>query len=119
MKLLNLTPHVIRIIDDGSSEPIVIPPCGTVARVATVSREMGRVGGIKLFAQVVGEVQGLPDPRDGVLLIVSTIVRTALPERVDLCSPGELVRDASGQPIGCRGLVINTPTHGSVGKEVD
>lgn len=108
MKFVNLTPHTITIFND-DGEPVVIAPCGTVARVATENREVGRVGGIKLFAQEVGEVHGLPAPRGGVFLIVSTLVRNALPERGDLCSPGELVRNESGQPVGCRGLVINKP----------
>lgn len=39
-----------------------------------------------------------------VYIITSMVVRTANPRRIDLLSPGELIRDDNGQPIGCRGF---------------
>jgi hypothetical protein len=42
-----------------------------------------------------------------VLLIVSGMVREALAgSRSDVASPGALVRNAAGQPVGCNGLNI-------------
>lgn len=106
MELVNLTPHTVNILS--SDESVVnVPPSGAVARVATLSKKVGSLEGIDLFAQEVGEVQGLPAPEAGKLFVVSAMVRLAHPERKDLASPGELVRNSAGQPVGCRGLVVN------------
>lgn len=101
MRLINLTPHAIVCGD------ITVAPSGAVARVSAASQEAGNVGGIPLFRTTFGEVVGLPAQEEGVLLIVSAMVRTALPARTDLLSPGEPVRDAEGRVIGCKGLITN------------
>jgi hypothetical protein len=59
---------------------------------------------IPLYYTQTGAVIDLPSPQDGVMLIVSSIVRGQHPRRDDLLSPSELVRDADGNVIGCRGL---------------
>ncbi len=108
MQLVNLTPHVVRIFgQDGETLLAEIFPSGEVARCSVTSTEVGRVGDVPLFAAVFGQVDGLPEPRPETIFIVSMLVRSALPNRVDLASPGELIRDASGQPIGCKGLNVN------------
>lgn len=103
--LVNLTPHELNI---HTHEGVVeLPPSGEVARCSVSSEEAGELEGIPLSRTTLGKVEGLPAPRPGVWLIVSTLVRTACPDREDLLSPGPLVRDDNGQPIGCRGLVCN------------
>lgn len=54
-----------------------------------------------------GAVEGLPEPKAGVIYIVSALVRAAVPGRLDVASPGELVRDAAGAVVGCKGLSVN------------
>ena len=49
----------------------------------------------------------IDDEQPDVLLIVSAMVRQALPDRKDLASPGDLVRDENGAVIGCGNLIIN------------
>ena len=107
MNFLNLTPHEINITDNQGVVVLTLPPSGTVARVASksVSRDSGL--GFSLNVVEYGEVTGLPDAVDGVTLVVSAMVRSALPGRLDLASPGELVRDAEGKPLGCKGLNVN------------
>jgi len=73
--------------------------------VSTSLAPLGEVNGIPLFSRAFGEVIGLPAPAEGVLLIVSALVADASPDRLDLVSPGELVRDDKGQPVGCKGFV--------------
>lgn len=46
---------------------------------------------------------GLPEPEAGTVLIASAMVADAV-RRPDVMSPGELVRNEAGQPIGCKGL---------------
>ncbi len=62
---------------------------------------------IPVFRTTFGEVEGLPEPQDDTLYIVSLLVRRARPYRGDLLSPGQLIRDAEGRPIGCKGLAAN------------
>lgn len=96
----NFTPHVINIVDGPS-----IPSDG-VARCTQQDIPVAVIDGVQVTHQVFGDVVGLPDPQDGVFLIVSRLVAAACPDRKDLLVPGPLVRDNAGQPIGCRGLAI-------------
>lgn len=108
MKITNLTPHSIRIFAaDGTTEIATIPPSGSVARVAMTRKFAGNLateGGIPLYQSKAGAVTGLPDAAPGVCYVVSTLVRLAVPNREDVFSPGDLVRDGNGQPVGCKGL---------------
>jgi hypothetical protein len=49
-------------------------------------------------------VVGLPEPSPDTLLIVSGMVKSAATGRTDLVSPGDLVRDAAGVVLGCKGF---------------
>ncbi|CAB4162710.1 hypothetical protein UFOVP783_101 [uncultured Caudovirales phage] len=102
MKFLNLTPHAIIEVLSGRT----FPPSGEVARVAATFTPAGEVGGVPLFRRTFGEVTGLPAETLGTVLIVSALVAAANPGRADLVSPGDLVRGADGQPVGCRGFVL-------------
>lgn len=101
MTIINLTPHDLNIHVDGV---VTIPASGEVARVSTSVETVGDADGIPLFKTTFGEVEGLPAPREGVLLVVSAIIRAACPDRSDLWSPGKLVRDDAGRVVGCGGL---------------
>lgn len=106
MRLVNLTPHAIKIIGDDSMT--VIPPDGTVARVSQRDLFDGflEVGDrmIPSYHTIFGEVTGLPDEVEGTIYIVSAMVAKAIPGRRDLYSPAGLIRDENGNVIGCRGL---------------
>ena len=104
---VNLTPHVINVWANDGTHVVDIPSSGTVARLA-VKPELVRVdGGIPIYVGRVGDIVGLPAEVAGVSLIVSGAVRSALPGRKDLFSPGELIRNDAGNPIGCLGLFSN------------
>ena len=108
MRLVNLTPHTVVLhLADGTTE--TIPPSGTVARVSQVATRVGTVAGVPVVTTRPGPVTGLPafDYDDGAGYIVSALVRLALPERIDLFSPADLVRDAAGNVVGCRALEGN------------
>jgi hypothetical protein len=109
MKILNLTPHTVNVCDADGRAVLTLPPSGQVARV---SQKLTPVAfspapGVVCYAERTGEITGLPDAEPATALVVSAMVRTAAPHRRDLLSPGELIRDAAGQPIGCRGLIGN------------
>lgn len=105
MNLVNLTPHTVNLIT-ASGETISLPPSGTVARVSSKSSPVGEVEGILLTRVTFGEVLDLP-PADGRTFIVSALVRSAVPSRGDVASPGDLVRDSGGNVIGCKNLILN------------
>lgn len=113
MKYVNLTSHEINIYakqtDDTTKFVQTVKPDGTVARVATVAKlQFTTNDGVPFYRNTTGKVQGLPQTVDGVVFIVSTQVRLAVPDRIgDVASPGDLLRDDKGNPIGCIGLVIN------------
>lgn len=112
MRLVNLTPHAVVLHrDDGTTE--AIPPSGSVARVSQVATQVGTVAGVPVVTTRPGSVTGLPafEADDGAGYIVSAMVRLAMPERIDLFSPADLVRDAAGAVVGCRALEGN-PTEG-------
>jgi hypothetical protein len=108
-RIINMTPHPINIMAEGGTT-ITLPPSGALVRVRVTREVAGYIchdgAEIPLHRTSYGAVEGLPAPEPGTLYIVSLAVRAACPGRMDLASPGELVRDAAGQPIGCRGLDV-------------
>ena len=109
-KMINLTPDAINIYDaDGKTLLATIKPIGLVARVAMIRKQVDTVHGIPIYrselGEVLGEVMGIPYGYTS--FIVPKEVRLALPESLNIYSPGELIRDESGQPIGCIGLESN------------
>lgn len=100
--LVNMTPHPLNIIIDDVT--LTLDPSGVVPRVASDNVVVGP----GIVTTKLGDVDGLPDPVPGKLLVVSALVRMALPDRDDLVgpdtSPQGAVRDADGRIIGVRGI---------------
>lgn len=99
--ILNLTPHAVNVIREDNTT-LTIAPSGTVARVSQMREQIGEVEGIPINVSKFGEVVDLPEQQEGVFLIVSRLVISALPDREDLIVPDDLVRDDQGRIIGCR-----------------
>lgn len=107
MEIINLTPHTLNI-HTGNDTVVTIEKHGTPAARVSTSRTPSRVvNGIPTFHVEFGEVENLPAPQEGCIFIVSGMVAAAAP-REDIFSPGELVRDEAGRPIGCLGLTTST-----------
>jgi hypothetical protein len=106
MKIINYTPHAINVVVSDTTS-VAFPPSGKVARVTSTSTPAGSLAGIPCFTSTFGEVEGLPAPEEGVKIIVSGMVLDATKgKRFDLIAPGELLRNAEGQPIGCKGFRV-------------
>ena len=106
--IVNMTPHAINLhTADGVLQ---LAPSGVIPRAEQISTEVGQQDGVALKATSFGEVTGLPEQKPGVLLIVSGLIRTALPERGDLASPVDLVRDEDGRVVGAKALAVNITT---------
>ena len=107
-KLVNLTPHALNLFNaTGTTQIITLAPDGRIARVAMKNDLVGEAVGVPLFAGGYGEIEGLPAPEEDTIFVVSLFVRQAAPDRKDLASPGELIRDEEGKPIGAKGLSVN------------
>ena len=109
--MLNRTEHSVKIFNTiGVETPDMVLEQykGEPIRVSCESRKVDTVEGIDIYENIYGEVTGLPEFKEGIYYVVSAMVRQALPERKDLLSPGQLIRNEAGQPIGCLGLVRNS-----------
>ena len=111
MKFINLTPHDITVIlPDTTTETNRVRTFhrdGTIARVTQNTTVVQCVDGINISTATFGPVVGLPDWTPDTFYIVSAIVKSASAIgriRSDLVFPGDLVRDAAGVVIGCRGF---------------
>src|SRR5690606_297861 len=117
MKLVNLTPHPVRIYgadtpdqvedpDDGVR--LVLPPSGQFARLAEKAHGGGvtTVDGVEVPVSDVSyaEVQGLPEPQQGARYVVPLMTALAARDRDDLLIPYDQVRNAEGTVVGCRRL---------------
>ena len=110
MKVVNLTPHEVKIIGEDGEVKAVFPPSGKVARVSVQRVQAGEINGVPVYANKFGEVENLPEPQPNTVYIVSLLVLQACPDRRDLVapdtSPQGAVRDEQGRIIGVRGFQI-------------
>jgi len=101
MKIINCTPHPIDIISTGGKKTILVS--GILPRLQEqVTATDLMVEGVAITEKSFCRVEGLPEKKDGVFLVVSSLVAQAA-NRSDLIVP-ELCRDESGKIIGCSGF---------------
>lgn len=111
MRFVNLTPHDVNIMPRGVGGRVIRLAPGAPARVVTASRMVGYVGDVPVVEYDIQGIDGIPPPRDGVVYIVSAIVRDALyrlgQSRADVVSPDQrrAVRDMNRRIIGITRLV--------------
>jgi hypothetical protein len=101
--IVNRTPHVVRILV-GDAAIRTIEPTLPTPRTATAREALFVVDGVPVDRVIYGGIVDLPPEEPGVFLIVSLMVAQAVPERKDLLVPGEVMRDASGAIVACKGL---------------
>jgi hypothetical protein len=105
VKILNLCPHPVTLV--GAETTTELVPTDPPARVRFETHTIALASGVPLVLQSPGEALCLPEPRKGILLVVSALLRSCLPGRPDLVSPARLVRGSDGDVEGCRALVCN------------
>ncbi len=105
-QVLNFTPHPISVVNAEGEVVKTFNPDGLVRLKATTEAAGFEVEGVPVTKTVFGEPEGLPEPQEGTFLIVSQLVKTALPQRADLLVPAEVVRDAEGKIVGCKSLGV-------------
>jgi hypothetical protein len=104
-KLINMTPHPITIVGVDNEVVLSIPVSGTQIRLKVSTETLSEtILGVPVSKTVFGEPEGLPKFQEGTYYIVSQLVKSALPSRTDLLVPAEVVRDSSGNILGCKSL---------------
>ncbi len=109
--LVNCTPHRLVIVGEDDRTLVTLPPSGSVARVAVTWEAVGLLEGLPslpIYRTATGPLVGLPGPEPDVLYVCSLVAAQAAwaAGRRDVLAPGDLVRNAEGQPVGCRGLTV-------------
>jgi hypothetical protein len=117
MAFVNMTPHVLNVLTGGLVQ--VLTTSGQSVRVAQSFEPVGTMDGVSLYRAVYGNIEtidnatkavvgGLPPVVEGTTYVVSGQALEAVKAsgRSDFAAPGELVRDANGQPVGCNGLKV-------------
>jgi len=108
MKIRNLTPHEVTLHADVGSGTVTIAPEGNYPRRSLVRTILGHIViddvALPVVRTTIGDVEGLPEAKPGVLLLVSALIAEGCPERDDLISPGALIRDDAGKVIGAVGI---------------
>ncbi len=106
MRVINLTPHEVRVVDEEARVIRTWPSAPRPARVEAARVPLRDLDGSPLMAERRTRAANLPEPRAGVWFIVSSVVSSAHPERGDLLVPSDLVRDGRGVVTACRSFVV-------------
>ena len=105
MRVTNLTPHEVKVVDDGNNVVVTFPSSG-VARAHQHDVLVSEIDSIPVVKTEFGEVLGLPEPAEGVAYIVSRITIEAARAQGrttdDLLTTSGAVRDDQGRIVGCR-----------------
>ncbi len=105
MKIVNLTPHELNFVMGDGAE-IKIPPSGMVARVEETSKNVGSVNGIPIIKKTFGQIEGLPEPQENTIYVVSLLTAQAVRDRSDVFVIGESIRNEKGQVVGAKSLAV-------------
>lgn len=108
VKIVNLTPHVVNVVDESGNLIDYIPCSGMIAR-ASMRRETVdyiKVEGVDVPINQtrIGKVYDLPDPKPGTIYIVSLLTAQNCRDRDDLYVVDDTIRDDDGRIVGCRAL---------------
>ena len=113
-RLVNLTPHPVEVADAEGRTLLTLLPEAEGARVPLERRLEAELqlddAQVPIWRSVAGEVQGLPPPQPDAWLVVARLVADAVARsgvrRDDLLIPDDLIRDAQGRVVACRGFSL-------------
>lgn len=102
MNIINLTPHDINLLLE---DDVIVFKSKGIARVQQKEALDEYFDRVPIYKNKYGEVEGLPEEKDGVYYIVSFVVASALKDkRNDLLIVTKIERNEKGQIIGCYGF---------------
>lgn len=100
MRIINLTPHEI-VLRTPQGDQQVFPASGSTARLKTAQYMLSSAAGVPPVAvTLTGGIEGLPEPQEGVVYLVSSLVAQAA-KRSDVWSPdtGQTAIRENGQIV--------------------
>ena len=86
--VINLTPH--RVVVQNATDPNegwLFEPSGIIPRLETIEEIAEDTWGIPTVTRKFGNIQNLPEKTEGAVFIVSSLILSACPDRVDLVAP--------------------------------
>lgn len=101
---INLTPHEIKVYQNGRAFPQEYPPSGEVARIGTIDFGIGFIGDTPVAMVEYGRFENPPPKVAGTYYIVSLVTALAIRGRDDILAPYDEIRNDKGVIIGCRSL---------------
>ena len=103
MRIVSLLKHSITVVV--GEEKKVFVPSGQEARCSVATEKATEIDGIPVNRSVFGQVLGLPEPVEGTIYIVSTLVAQQA-RRPDVVSPdtGPTAIREGGQVVAVRGF---------------
>lgn len=106
IKVVNCTPHDVNLITEKGN--ITFPRSGIIPRLTESQKKINSVNSngieIDIMEKSFLEPEGLPEPQENTIFIVSALVAGAIKNRDDLVIPNDIVRDEAGRIIGCKNL---------------
>ena len=113
MKIVNLTAHPVRVINEDNKIIAVFPPSGKVARALT-KFEPGWVieiegGFIPTSRPRLKEIINLPEPKENTLYIVSVVLFNKIKGRKDVIAPDtgfDCIKDGNGNVFAVRRFLV-------------
>lgn len=108
MEIINVTPHSISLANEAGEIVATFSPSGEKVRVATHQEVVGTLFGAEVRQTVYGDLTGLPQPREGVVYLASSLVaqQAAREGRTDVVAPdtGATAIRENGQVVAVRGF---------------
>jgi hypothetical protein len=105
--VVNLTPHTVTVLVGDTMKNI--PPSGKIVRVSAHCEHCGDIDGMPVVLCHEGEPRGLPEPKEGTVYLVSSVVAKAV-KRKDVLSPDTsddgVIRDGNGYIICVKRLQV-------------
>ena len=106
VKVINCTPHDVVIISESGN--ITFERSGIIPRLKEVQQKINSINSngieIDIMKKSFLEPEGLPEPQENTIFIVSALVAGAIKNRDDLVIPNDTVRDDQGRIVGCKNL---------------
>lgn len=110
--IVNLTPHPVEIVD-ADGEVVRVLESEGIARAVQTDSPVEDLDDIPMVCSTYGGTEGLPEPKQGVYLLVSMMTANAAKDEGRNCSdlliPAGIVRDDDGQITGSTSLAYFSP----------
>ena len=107
INVVNCTPHDVNLVTE-SGENITFERSGIIPRLTEQQQKISSVNSegieIDIMKKAFLEPEGLPEPQENTIFIVSALVAGACKNRDDLVIPNDIVRDETGRIVGCKNL---------------